>query len=134
MMRYVDIGTLKIVSAQWLLEQHQGVKAKGAVLSEQDLSDMDAAELQEPATTGDVATGGVVLVGGVYEREYRNYTPAELTDKAVNQRKGRYIAESDPLFLEALRKRANGDTAGADVAEAAGVAAAAQIQTDIPIP
>ncbi|SBS29133.1 hypothetical protein MSP8886_01451 [Marinomonas spartinae] len=59
------------------------------------------------------------------------------TEQAAAQRmKNRemaYKSESDPLFLEALRKSAAGDEEGAEVARTLGLRAVEQIQAKYPI-
>jgi len=133
---YFDLDTGEICSRDYLHRKHPGlvIKGRNQPLSVHDLELLNATELREPSIVDDVATGNAVLVDGVYEREYRSYTSAELTDQAVQQREARYGSESDKHFMEALRKRADGDTAGADAAEVLGLAVVAQIKTDISIP
>jgi hypothetical protein len=60
-------------------------------------------------------------------------TAEELKAKAITQREVAYRTESDPLFLEAIRKDAAGDAEGATAAREAGLAAVASIHTRFPI-
>jgi hypothetical protein len=60
-------------------------------------------------------------------------TEEELKTKAIAQREAAYRSESDPLFLEAMRKDAAGDIEGATVAREAGLAAVISIHARFPI-
>lgn len=51
----------------------------------------------------------------------------------VEKRAAAYKIESDPLFLEAVRKSYEGDEEGAEVARTLGLQAVARIQTRYPI-
>ena len=51
----------------------------------------------------------------------------------VERRAAAYSKESDPLFLEALRKYMAGDEEGNQIAQQAGLAAVARIQARYPI-
>lgn len=55
--------------------------------------------------------------------------------KRVNTlRKQSYLSESDPLFMEAIRKDAAGDIEGAQAARAQALQAVADIKTKYPLP
>jgi hypothetical protein len=60
-------------------------------------------------------------------------TAEELAVKAMAQREAAYRTESDPLFLEAIRKDAAGDAEGATAAREAGLVAVASIHARFPI-
>jgi hypothetical protein len=60
-------------------------------------------------------------------------TAEELKAKAIAQREVAYRTESDPLFLEAIRKDAAGDAEGATAAREAGLVAVASIHARFPI-
>jgi len=51
----------------------------------------------------------------------------------VNKRQASYKAESDDFFLEAIRKDAEGDTEGAELARVSGLAAVEQIKARYPL-
>lgn len=82
MINYVDLGTMEICSKVFLLKKYGKAKVAGVPLSAEDLTDMNAALLENFAT-GDVATGKAVMLSGIYQREYRPYTPAELSAQAL---------------------------------------------------
>jgi len=77
MIYYVDLDTMEVCSAIFLLKKHGKAKVAGVLLSADDLVDMNAAILDESAT-GDVATGKAIL-DGVYQREYRTRSTGELS-------------------------------------------------------
>lgn len=59
---------------------------------------------------------------------------AEQTEKQrLQNRENAYKAESDPLFLESMRKSAAGDVEGSEVARALGLESVARIQAKYPI-
>jgi hypothetical protein len=60
-------------------------------------------------------------------------TTEELKAKAIAQREVAYRTESDPLFLEAIRKDAADDAEGATAAREAGLVAVASIHARFPI-
>lgn len=60
-------------------------------------------------------------------------TAEELKAKAIAQREAAYRNESDPLFLEAMRKDAAGDIEGATVAREAGLVVVESIHARFPI-
>jgi len=51
----------------------------------------------------------------------------------VDKRQTAYKAESDDFFLEAIRKDAEGDTEGAELARVSGLAAVEQIKARYPL-
>ena len=88
-MFYVDLDTMEICSAVFLLRKHGKAKVAGVPLSAEDLIDMNAAILDE-AATGDVATGKAVLDGDIYQREYRNKTTEEFEAREREWRNAQY--------------------------------------------
>ena len=84
---YVDRNSLEILSRDRLLKKNGLIKKKGAPLSSEDISLVNAAELDDSAT-GDVQTGKAIFneETGTYQREYRSYTDEELQRQAKRQR------------------------------------------------
>lgn len=60
--------------------------------------------------------------------------PSIIKDIASNQRQENYQLKSDPLFMEAIRKDAAGDTEGAEAARAQALEAVADIKAKYPLP
>ncbi len=79
---YVDLsGTTPKICSQLTLQRNHS-RYKNAPFTVLELADIPAALLNETAV-GDVPTGGAVLAGGVYYREYRPFTSQELSDRAL---------------------------------------------------
>lgn len=53
---------------------------------------------------------------------------------ALENRKFAYVSQSDPLFMEAIRKDASGDTEGAEAARVQALKAVADIKAKYPLP
>ena len=101
-MDYVDLDTMKVCSRDFLLKKYGKAKAAGVPLSAADLIDMKAVIL-EGSVTGDVATGKAVMYGSMYQREYRDFTTAELTQQELA-----WCDAQFPLVLKALRRVQDG--------------------------
>ena len=104
---YVDLDSMQPCSAQFLTRNKRpGLIVKNLsayTLTNEDLQRLKASLLDESAT-GDVATGYAVRIGEVYKREYRSFTPEEITAKNEAQAlKGLQATDADaPHILEML--------------------------------